>query len=287
MAIYAYRHVFANERICYWTLHRLRWPRGVICPKCYHCHVWRMNENGRYKYRCKKCLYHFSLLTGTALQKTQLPLTKWILGVALFKVGISSHALSRELQISQRIAWRMLQVFRHATGPKGLISKLRGSVEVDETYIGGHHKGRRGRGAAHKTIVMGFKTRTGKVRTVVVPCLKTKVVRSILEKHLAQGTQLYTDSFKSYNKARQWGFRHRRINHTKRFAKGKTHTQGIEGYWGHLKPVLMARHRSISPKHLPGYLAELEYKHNTSKEVDFIQEMLLQLLRPREVLPVR
>jgi transposase-like protein len=287
MAIYAYRHVFANERTCYWMLHRLRWPRGVTCPKCSHRHVWRMNEKGRYKYRCKKCLYHFSLLTGTALQKTQLPLTKWVLGIALFKVGISSHALGRELQISQRIAWRMLQAFRLTMGQKGLISKLRGSVEVDETYIGGRHKGLRGRGAAHKTIVMGFRTRRGQIRTIVVPCLKTKVVRSILEQNVAKGTQLYTDSFRSYNKANRWGFKHRRINHTKRFARGKTHTQGIEGYWGHLKPQLMARHRSISPENLPGYLAEHEYKHNTSKDVDFIQEVLLQLLRPARVLPVR
>lgn len=287
MAIYAYRHVFANERTCYWMLHRLRWPNGVICPKCSNRRIWRMCEKGRNEYRCQGCRYHFSLLTGTALQKTQLPLTKWVLAVALFKVGISSHSLARELQVSQRIAWRMLQVFRRAIGQKGLISKLRGSVEVDETYVGGRHKGRRGRGAAHKVIVVGFRTRKGQVRTVVVPCLKTKVVRAVLEQHVAQGARLYTDQFRTYGKVSRWGFRHRQINHSKRFARGKTHTQGIEGYWGHLKPTLVARHRAVSPKYLPGYLAEAEHKHNTSKEVDFIQQMLLQLLRPAGSLPFR
>jgi len=280
MALYAYRHVIANERTCYWMLHRFHWPTGVICPRCSNRRIWRMCEKGRNEYRCQKCRYHFSLLTGTVLQKTQLPLTKWVLAVALFKVGISSHSLARELQVSQRIAWRMLQVFRRATGQKGLISKLRGSVEVDETYVGGRHKGHRGRGAAHKSIVVGFRTRRGKVRTTVVPCLKTKVVRAVLEQHVAQGARLYTDEFRTYGKVRSWGFRHRRIKHSKCFVRGKTHTQGIEGYWGHLKPTLLARHRAVSPKYLSGYLAEAEYKHNTSKEVDFIKEMLLQLLRP-------
>lgn len=115
----------------------------------------------------------FSLLTGTELQGTRLPLTKWVLAAALFSIGISSVALSREIQVSQRIAWKMLSKFRKALKDSQLLHKLRGSVEVDETYIGGHYKGKRGRGAGHKTIVVGFRTRTGKVRSMVVDSIKT------------------------------------------------------------------------------------------------------------------
>lgn len=104
MALYAYRHVVANERTCYRLFHRLRWPRGVRCPRCQSPQVWRLDDRGRCDYRCQPCRYHFSLLTGTALHGSRLPLTEWVLAVALFKVGISSHALTRELQVSERIA---------------------------------------------------------------------------------------------------------------------------------------------------------------------------------------
>lgn len=287
MALYAYRHVVANEWTCYWLLHRLRWPKGVCCPRCEGQQVWRMDDRGRCDYRCKVCRYHFSLLTGTALQGTRLPLTKWVLAVGLFKVGISSHALARELQVSQRIAWRLLTRFRQVLRRNSLLRKLRGAVEVDDTYFGGRHKGKRGRGAAHKTVVLGLRTRRGQVRSIVIPCLKTREVRAILERYVAQGARLYTDEFRSYRRARRWGFRHRRIRHLERFARGHTHTQGIEGYWGHLKPTLVARHRAVHPAYLPGYLAEADYKHNLPHGTDFIQEMLEQLLEPMACLPFK
>jgi len=144
MALYAYRHVVANERTCYWLIHRLRWPNGVCCLRCKADGIWRMDDRGRCDYRCKACRYHFSLLTGTALQGTRLPLTKWVLAVALFKVGISSHVLARELQVSQRIAWRLLTRFRQVLRQNSLLRKLRGAVEVDDTYIWGPPQGEQG-----------------------------------------------------------------------------------------------------------------------------------------------
>lgn len=287
MALYAYRHVIANERTCYWLLHRLRWPDGVRCPRCQSGAVWRMDEGGRCDYRCKGCHYHFSVLSGTVLQHTRLPLTKWVLAVALFKIGISSHALARELRVSQRIAWRLLTRFRQLLRHNQLLRKLRGAVEVDDTYIGGRSKGKRGRGAAHKTLVLGLRTRRGRVRTLVIPSLKTDEVRAILQQHLAQGARLYTDEFSSYRTARRWGFRHRRIAHQEGFVRGETHTQGIEGYWGHLKPTLVARHRAVSPKYLDGYLAEADHKYNLAIETDFIREMLGRLLAASTTIPFR
>jgi transposase-like protein len=246
-----------------------------------------MREKGQPDYRCRSCRYHFSLLTGTALQASRLPLTKWVLAVALFKIGISSHALAAELQVSQRIAWRILTLLRHTLSHSALLRKLRGAVEVDDTYIGGRHKGKRGRGAAHKTIVLGLRTRSGRVRSLVVPRLKTQTIRAILNRHVARGARLYTDELPSYNRARRWGYRHRRVKHSQRFVRGSTHTQGIEGYWGHLKPTLVARHRFVSPEHLAGYLAESDYKHNLAPQTDFIREMLNFLLKPVQLIPFK
>jgi transposase-like protein len=287
MALYAYRHVIANEQICSELFHQLRWPLGVRCPRCQGHDIWHMHEQGRTDYRCRGCRYHFSLLTGTVLQGTRLPLTKWVLALALFKIGISSHELGRELEVSQRIAWRMLTLFRTTLWSSRLLRKLRGQIEIDDTYIGGRAKGKRGRGAAHKAIVLGLKTRRGQVRSLVVPRLKTETIRTILKQHIAQGARLYSDELGTYTRARRWGFRHRRIKHSRRFIRGSTHTQGIEGYWGHLKPNLLARHRSVSPKHLSEYLAEADYKHNLAPETDFVHEMLQFLLKPALRIPFK
>jgi transposase-like protein len=280
MSLYLYRHVIANERTCYWFLHRLRWPQEVQCPRCQSVKFWRMAEKGHPEYRCSSCRLHFSLLTGTVLANTKLPLTKWVLAVALLNIGLSALALARELRVSYHVAWRMAQIIRGALGRKnGLLTKLRGSIEMDDAFFGGRRKGKRGRGAAHKTIVLGLWTRRGHLRTLVVPNLKTNVVRQILETHVAKGARLYTDKFRGYNKIRRWDYRHRRLNHSKQFARGKTHTQGIEGVWGRVKPLLTARHRSIDPKYLQRYLWEVDYKHNLSKEVDFTREVLSLLLK--------
>lgn len=278
MGLYAYRHVIANERTCFWLLHRLRWPGGVQCPTCRGQAIWAMHERGTVRYRCKACQRHFSIRTGTALAHSRLPLTKWVLAVALFKIGISARALAREALVSRRIAWRLLTRLRAVLRTDGMLRKLRGQIEVDETYVGGRAKGKRGRGAAHKTIVLGLRTRRGRVRSLVIPNVSTPAIRAILAQHVARGARLYTDELRSYRRARRWGFRHRQVKHKERFVRGQTHTQGIEGYWGHLKPTLVARHRAVSPQYLPGYLAEADFKHNLPPAVDFTQAVLSRLL---------
>jgi hypothetical protein len=138
-------------------------------------------------------------LTGTALHGTRLPLTKWVLAVGLFKIGISSHALALELEVSQRIAWRMVTVFRQLIAHNALLRKVRGSVEVDNTSIGGRRKGKHGRGAAGKVLVFGLKTRRGRVRSLVIPHLKTQDLRAILNQHVPRGARLYTDELSTYS----------------------------------------------------------------------------------------
>src|SRR5512134_3269822 len=124
-----------------------------------------MQQRGRVEYRCRQCRRHFNLLTATWLADTRLPLTKWVLAVGLFKVGISARALAAELQVSRRVAWRMLHRLRTVLAQDPLGRQLRGHIELDDTYIGGKQKGPRGRGARHKTLVIGLKERGGQVRS--------------------------------------------------------------------------------------------------------------------------
>lgn len=285
MGLYDYRHVIANERTCFWFIHRLRWPRGVVCPTCGARHIYAMRESGTVRYRCQDCARHFSLRTGTALEGSRLPLTKWVLAIALFRIGLSARALARELAVSRQSAWELMHRLRDALQSDVLARKLRGRIEVDETYVGGRHKGKRGRGAAHKTIVLGLKVRDGRVRSLVIPSVATAEIHKILKGHVAKGARLFTDELSSYRRVRGLGYRHRRVAHSRRFVRGQTHTQGIEGHWGHVKPNLVARHRSVSPKHLQRYLVEADFKHRLPEDTDFIALMLHRLLAPAAVLP--
>lgn len=219
------------------------------------------------------------------LEGSRLPLTKWVLAIGLLRVGISARALARELAVSRQTAWELLHRLRDALRRDVLARKLRGRIEVDETYIGGRQKGKRGRGAAHKSVVIGLKVRKGRVRSLIIPSVATAEIQRILKAHVAKGARLYTDEFSSYRKVRSIGFRHRRVAHSRRFVRGQTHTQSIEGHWGHVKPTLVARHRSVSPAHLQRYLIEADFKHRLPEDTDLIALVLHCLLAPQSALP--
>ncbi len=280
MSLYAYRRFLASERLCQRLWHQLRWPRGVRCPACEARRIWRMREGGRPDYRCRRCGHHFSDTAGTIFAKTRTPLTKWVLAIGLFRVGISAQGLARELAVGYKTAWKMLMALRTALAADPLLERLAGRVEVDETYFGGRQKGQRGRGAAHKTPAVGLRERGGRVRCLVVPNVASPTLRAAIRAAVAPGTTVYTDQFSGYARVREDGYRHRRLDHGTRFARGQTHTQSIEGYWGHVKPQLVARHRSVSPRHLSRYLAEADFKFNTRKEPDFIGLVLRKLIEP-------
>lgn len=161
-----------------------------------------------------------------------------------------------------------------------MMDRITERVKVDETYFGGRQKGKRRRGAAHKTAVVGLRERGGRVRSLVVPNLKSPTLRAAIRQHVARGTLVYTDAYTSYARVREDGYRHRPLDHRTWFVRGQTHTQSIEGYWGHVKPQLIARHRSVGPHRLQEYLTEADFKFNTRKEPDFIGLVLRKLIEP-------
>lgn len=280
MSLFEYRAFIASETACLRLLRQLRWPGGIRCVACDHARVWRMREAGRTEYRCKRCGHHFSDTSGTVFARSRTPLTKWVLAIGLFRVGCSARTLAQELCVTYKTAWTLLTTLRTVLVADPLLTRLAGHVEVDETYFGGRRKGKRGRGAAGKTPVVGLRQRDGHVRSLVVPNVQSRTLRAVIRQHVTRGSVVVTDQYSSYNRVRQDGFRHHRIDHTARFVRGQTHTQHIEGHWGHVKPQLTARHRQIAPHRLQGYLAEADFKFNTRKEPDFIGLMLSKLVQP-------
>jgi transposase-like protein len=165
-----------------------------------------MREDGRTEYRCRRCRHHFTETSGTIFTKTRTPLTKWVLAIGLFKIGISARALQTELSVTYKTAWAMLDRIRQAVSVDPLVRRLSGEVEIDDTYYGGRRKGKRGRGAAGKAAVIGIRQRGGRVRTILVPALDTQTVRELVRAHVRRGSRVYTDSLNIYRELQGMGY---------------------------------------------------------------------------------
>jgi transposase-like protein len=156
----------------------------------------------------------------------------------------------------------------------GTINKLSGSVEVDETFIGGKarnmHPAKRkhlGTGGAGKVAVMGLLERHGEVRTMVVSNTRRKALHGEVSKHVEAGSTVYSDAYRSYNRLED-EFVHNVINHAERYVDGHIHTNGIENFWSLLKRTLGGTYISVEPFHLFRYLDEQAFRFNRRKGTD-------------------
>ncbi len=136
-----------------------------------------------------------------------------------------------------------------------------GAVELDESYFGGARKGKRGRGAAGKVAVFGILKRGGKVYTKVVLNTKTETLMPLIARKIAPDSVVYTDCYRSYNALDVSGFYHERINHSKLFATGRNHINGIENFWNQAKRVLR-KYNGIPKESFPLFLKECEFRFN-------------------------
>lgn len=279
LGIYDYRRYIANENLCIKLLKRIRWNGKITCPHCRSTKIWRMRERNRVEYRCKKCEYHFSDTSGTIFEKTKVPLSKWVLGIGLWKIGISALQFAWAIGVNYKTARLMLKAMRSAAVNDTLFTKLSGEVEIDDTYYGGIRKGKRGRGAAGKIPVVGLRQRNGKVKTLVVPELKAEILRKIIRNHVIPGSTIYTDDVSFYKALNMAEYKHELINKIISFVPSTGfHIQSIESTWAHTKPDLKARHHKLIHNSLQEYLAENDFKFNNKQYPDFIGLMIEKLV---------
>lgn len=276
LGLYDYKAYIANESFARSLLIKLRWPNGVRCPRCDDDRCWKIGGD----FQCASHRHHFSATSGTLFAKSHLSLCQWIIAIGLFKVGINGLGLEWAIGCNYRTARRVLKALRSAAAKDPLLKQLQGEIEVDEAYYGGKQKGKRGRGGKHKIPVLGFKERGGRVKTVVVPNVSGDTLSQTTKRYVAKGSTVYTDGFRSYNELIHEGFDHIPFDHSVHFTKTDViHTQGIEGHWGHTKPITKARYRRITLKSLPGICAENDFRTNNRQNTDFIRLMLHQLLK--------
>ena len=179
-----------------------------------------------------------------------------------FVAGTTARTAAKLLGVNKNTAayyyHRLREIIYHAIADT---TPFAGEIEVDESYFGGRRKGKRGRGAAGKVPVFGLLKRGGKVYAVVIRDAKATTLLPILKERIVPDSIVYSDSLPSYNALAVAGFRHLRINHSKLFAAGKNHINGIENFWNQAKRHLR-KFNGVPQKHFPLFLKECEWRFN-------------------------
>ena len=265
---------FKSLKKCKQVLIETRWGDDIVCPYCgkHHC---KMSKTGRF--HCTVCNHNFSSTVGTIFENTKISLRQWFLAMYLIsshKKGVSSHQLSRDIKVTQKTAWYMLQKIRslYAQSDEEALS---GIVECDEMYLGGAEKnkheckkteGTQGRSTKTKKPIFGMIQRKGNVVAMTVKDTKADTLMPIIKQFVADNTVVYTDELSSYSRLSKENFSHGVVHHNdNEFVVGDVFTNTIEGFWSHFKKMIFGIYHSVSKKHLQKYIDEEVFRWNTRK----------------------
>ena len=245
------------------------WPNGPTCPACSSTDRITTRKGGFY--RCNQCKTDFTVRTGTIFERSHVPLHKWIHAMYLVvtaRKGISSMQLAKEIGVTQKTAWFMLQRLREACA--GKTDKLSGIVEADECFVGGleanrhqSKKKRLGGGAVGKTAVMGLRERGG--RTIAMPVENTnkETLQNAIYDHVELGSTIMTDEALAYKSLNGPFFKHESVNHLGgEYTRGPVSTNSIESVWALLKRGIYGTWHQVSAKHLGRYVNEVAFRLN-------------------------
>jgi len=272
-SIFEFNRDFPDDAACLNWLWRTRFSTDgehAGCPKCAQVRPFKRYETAqqRQSWTCTACGHHIHPTAGTIFHKSATSLHLWFYGVYLMtstRCGISAKQLERELGVTYKTAWRMFHLIRTLLAED--ITDLSGTVEVDETYVGGRNRARirdhstRVRAAMQKKVrVQGFVERGGRVRASVNP--PSPLARNVTKYVLPEST-VYTDEFPAYHRLRHHGYAHQRINHKSHvYVSGDVHTNTIEGFWSLVKRGIGGTYHAVSEKYLQSYLDEYTFRYN-------------------------
>ncbi len=247
----------------------LRWSDGVTCPHCQSKHVSFLKS--RRIWKCLACRKQFSAKVGSIFEDSPIGLGTWFAAMWMMvnaKNGVSSYEIARALGVTQKTAWFMDHRIRIAMKTK-TFEKLSGTIEADETFIGGKaknmHRARRermiqGTGTVGKTIVMGLLERKGEVVTTVIPDTTRTTIQKTVRDNVQKGSDLYTDAHSGYQGLAR-DYNHQSVDHMIEYVRGQVHTNNMENFWSLWKRCIKGTHIHLSEKHLLRYLDEETFRY--------------------------
>jgi transposase-like protein len=237
---------FPDDATCLEWLWRNRYsPDGVHadCPKCGVERAFKRYHTSqqRQSWTCTACGDHLHPTAGTIFHKSSTSLHLWFYAMYLMtstRCGISAKHLERELGVTYKTAWRIAHEIRHVLMEQD-DAPLTGSVEADETYVGGKRRGDpqgRPHPTSHKAPVFGMVERSGRVVATTVPNVRSHTLMPRIIERVVPASLIYTDELYSYDRVTKAGYYHRRIRHTEKvYVSGDIHTNTIEGFWSLVK----------------------------------------------------
>jgi len=285
MTIIELHEMFGTDERCREILERLRWPKGITCPRCKHQgHSWLESYN---RYECNACEYQFTVISGTVFQDTHLELTKWFVATYLLcesRKGMSANQIKRIIGGSYKTAWYLCHRIRAAMQEIDR-PMLDGTVEVDETYLGGkqHTYSKAGYGDSNKQIVVGIRQRGGDLRFFHARDVKAGTLAKYVRENVSEDVEMIvTDELNTYPtafKETPFADRHKTIKHkAKIYVDGGIHTNTVESAFSLLKRGIVGTWHRISAKHLQAYLSEMEFRFNRRKNSDLFIDTLRHMI---------
>lgn len=269
MTLLEFQQRFATDEACRDHLFKIRWPSGPSCPQCAGKDFYKITTRHIYECKNKTCRYQISLTAGTIMHGSHTPLRKWFWAIYLAaqdKRGISALALKRELSVAYQTAWTMLHKIRKAMQERDNLYQLVGTIELDETYLGGPKKGgKRGRGTdkhlVQTALSLDSKGRPGFIKMCVMDDLTSQTITEFVERNIDEGSTVKTDEYRSYQAVFRPG------NYTHEAAKmdgetNPTHLSWLHQIIGNLKAFILGTYHGLGSKHLPAYLSEYCFRTN-------------------------
>jgi transposase-like protein len=273
---------FQNEDAARAALAGIRWPNGPVCGHCGETERrYSTSRPGRYRCGNPTCRKDFSVTTGTVMERSHIPLHKWLMGFYLMtssKKGFSAHQLHRTLGVTYKSAWFMAHRIREAMRHGGLAVPMGGNggiVEADETYFGPVEEARTrnkylppptkgGRsGPANKRAIVSLVERGGSVRSFHVAVADREHVAKVVTENVDREATLHTDESRLYTKVGAEFAAHETVKHSAgEYVRGIVHTNTVEGVFSIFKRGMRGIYQHCAEKHLHRYLAEYDFRYN-------------------------
>lgn len=270
---------FADEDKARKYLEAIRWPHGVRCPRCSSEKISRVLK--RDQFDCDSCRYQFSVTSGTVFHDSHLPLWKWLLAIYLMigsQKGISANQVKSILKVSYKTAWYLCHRIRKAIEELKNKPKLDGTIEIDETYIGGRVDKRRKGGPSVKRSVIGLRRRPGQFEARKIPTTIRKFPARIINEHVDDHAQVLMHEYAAF-KFLDKLYEHETVNHgEEEWVLGNVYANGVESAWSLFRRSVVGSFHHVSLKHFESYVDEFVWRFKNRENPFLFRDTVTRLL---------